>query len=235
MYNMIVTGIILLAGNSTRYNKGYNKNLEILDNQPVFMYSLKAFLNNKLINDIILVVRYEDKKEIESYLNNITLNKKVNLIIGGLSRMESVYNGIINSTSDLVVIHDGARPLIKDSYITKGIESMNKYLGAVTSVKVKDTIKITNNYGEIVSSTNRDYTYIGQTPQTFNRQLLLELHQKYKNNLDITDDSMLFEKEGYKIKIIEGDYTNIKITTEEDLELAKIFLKNCKIINNHVK
>ena len=228
MYNMKVTGIILLAGNSTRYNKGFNKNLELLNNQYVFLYSLNIYLKNELIDDIILVVREIDKEEIESILKTLKFNKPLKIVIGGNTRMESVYNGITNTNSNIVVIHDSARPLIKDRYITEGIKYMNDYYGAITAVKAKDTIKITNQEGEIIRSTNRSNTYNGQTPQIFNREMLLQLHKKYKNREDITDDSMLFELENYKVKIIEGDYTNIKITTKEDLEIAKQFIKEIK-------
>lgn len=227
---MKTTGIILMAGNSTRYNKGYNKNLEILNSEYIFLYSLKVFNNNKNINDIILVIRECDKDVILNILNKLNFNKKINLVIGGNSRMESVYNAITSTDSDIVVIHDSARPFIEDKYINDGIEAMNDYLGAITCVPVKDTIKIINENNEIIESTNRIYTYIGQTPQIFNRQKLVELHQKYKNNNSITDDAMLLEKEGIKLKAINGDYQNIKITTKEDILIAEQFIKKCKII-----
>ena len=226
---MKTTGIILMAGNSTRYNKNTNKNLELLNNQYIFLYSLKVFNNNKNIDDIILVIRECDKEIILNILNKLNLNKKIYLVIGGSSRMESVYNAITSTNSDIVVIHDAARPFIKNEYIDDGIKNMDNYYGSVTCVPVKDTIKIINDNNEIISSTNRIYTYIGQTPQIFNRNKLLELHLKYKNSLDITDDSMLFEKEGYKLKIINGDYENIKITTPEDIIIAKEFINKCKI------
>ena len=221
-----VTGIILLAGNSTRYGK--NKNLERIDNKFVFLYSLDTFHNNNYIDDIILVVRESDSNLINDIIKEHNYTKSIKLVIGGSTRMESVYNALVKTNSDLVVIHDAARPMIKDEYISNCIESLSKYKGVITGVKVKDTIKITNDFGEIIESTNRINTYIGQTPQAFYKDLLLKLHLKYQKDLNITDDAMLLEKDGYKIKIINGDYTNIKITTPEDLTIAKVYIKSLK-------
>lgn len=221
-----ITGIILLAGNSTRYGK--NKNFEELDNKLVFLYSLDVFNNNTYIDDIILVIRESDKEFIDNLLKKYHFNKNIKLVIGGSTRMESVYNALINTNSEIVVIHDAARPMIKDEYINNCIEAIEKYRGAIIAVKVKDTIKLTNDKGEIISSTNRVNTYMAQTPQVFYRDLLLKLHLKYKNNLTITDDSMLLEMDGYKIKIVNGDYTNIKLTTKDDLILAKEYIKTLK-------
>ena len=221
-----ITGIILLAGNSTRYGK--NKNFEELDNKLVFLYSLDVFNNNTYIDDIILVIRESDKEFIDNLLKKYHFNKNIKLVIGGSTRMESVYNALINTNSEIVVIHDAARPMIKDEYINNCIEAIEKYRGAIIAVKVKDTIKLTNEEGEIISSTNRVNTYMAQTPQVFYRDLLLKLHLKYKNNLTITDDSMLLEMDGYKIKIVNGDYTNIKLTTKDDLILAKEYIKTLK-------
>ena len=223
---MKVTGILLLAGNSTRYNKSINKNFELINSQHVFLYSLNIFDTNDLINDIILVIREDDQKIVESILNKLKFHKKIKLVIGGKTRMESSYNAINNTSSDIVVIHDAARPLIKNIYITNVIKAIDNYVGAITSVKVKDTIKIANTLGEIIASTNRENTYIGQTPQAFDRKILLKFHEKYKNDLSITDDAMLLEKENYPLKIVNGDYTNIKITTQEDLLIVKEFMKN---------
>ena len=218
----MITGIILLAGNSTRYGK--NKNLELLNGKYVFLYSLDAFQKNSKISDIILVVRQKDRDIINKIVLSQNYSKNIKIVIGGATRSESVYNALINTNSKIVVIHDAARPLIKDKYINNIIEALNKYDGAITGVLVKDTIKIVNDAGEIIESTKRINTYLGQTPQAFDRELLLNLHIKYQNDLNITDDSMLLERENYKVKITEGDYTNIKITTPGDIIIAKEYL-----------
>ena len=226
---MMVTGIILLAGNSTRYKKGYNKNFEYLDNLPIIYYSINTLNNNNLINDIILVVRKEDLRILRKIIGTIKLKKEIKFVLGGNTRNESVYNAITSTNSDIVLIHDGARPLIKDEYITNGIQAiLDGYKGACTAIRVKDTIKVCNSNSEIVSSTNRQYTYRAQTPQTFDRELLLNLHEKYQNNSSLTDDCSYLELDGYKVKLIPGDISNIKITTDDDLDILNGFVKKVK-------
>lgn len=217
-----VTAIILVAGNSTRYGINKNKNFELINNKPVLAYSLKAFNQNQYIDEIIVAVREEDKSKVEDVIKNEQINKKILICLGGKTRKESVYNSIKNTASDIVIIHDGARPMIKQNYISKCIESMEEFKGVTIGVKSKDTIKIADSNGIIKESTNRENTWIIQTPQCFDRKILLKLHEKYGDE-GITDDCMLLEKSKYKVKILEGDYTNIKITTREDLDVVTEF------------
>ena len=219
-----VTGIILVAGNSTRFGKNRNKNFEIVNKKSILSYSINAYDKNKYIDNIIIVIRETDSKEVETIINNENLNKKIDIVFGGSSRKESVYNALEKINSDIVIIHDGARPAIKQEYINKAIEEMENYKGVTIGVKSKDTIKITDDNGVVINSTKRSNTYIIQTPQCFDRKVLYELHEKYKD-FDVTDDCMLLEKDGYKVKIIEGDYTNIKVTTYEDINIIKEFLR----------
>ena len=220
-----VTGIILLAGASTRYNKGINKNLDSLEDKLVITHSIKKFLNNDLIDEIVLVIRPEDIDEILEDINtNTEKNKSIKLVPGGKTRQESVYNGLKIVDSDIVLIHDGARPLVKDRFIRSCIESMDEYDASTIAVKSKDTIKLGNENDEVVETTNRDNTWIIQTPQCFNTELLKILNEKYRNET-MTDDCALMEREGIKVKLLEGDYTNIKITTKEDMEIVKKLIK----------
>ena len=146
------------------------------------------------------------------------------MIVGGNSRQETVYNCIQQTEADIVVIHDGARPAIKQEYINQCIEAMKDYKGATVGVRSKDTIKITDENNIVIQSTQRSNTWMIQTPQCFERKILLELHKKYKTE-KVTDDCMLLEKNKNKVKILEGDYTNIKITTYEDLEIMKKIIR----------
>lgn len=225
---MKITGIILIAGNSTRYKKNYNKNFETLGNKKIFEYSIDAFNSNNNINDIILVVKKEELSIVKKIINNKKIDKPLNLVIGGNSRNESVYNALSNTNSDIVIIQDGARPLIKQSFINNCIKTLsnNDIYGVSTAVKSKDTIKLADNDNIVVSSTNRDSSWIIQTPQCFNRKILIN---SYKNILDfssITDDCAILEKNNYKVKLIPGDYTNIKITTPEDILIASSFINS---------
>ena len=221
--NKKVTAIILVAGNSTRYGQNRNKNLEIINERTVLSYSLKEFDNNQYIDNIIIAVKEDEMQRVEKIVKSENSRKNVNLVIGGNSRKESVYNCITATDSDIVIIHDGARPLIKQKYINKCIESMNQFDGVTIGVKSKDTIKITDDNGIVIDTTKRSNTWIIQTPQCFNRNVLLKMHEKYMNE-EVTDDCGLLEMGNYKIKIIEGDYTNLKITTFGDLNIVKEFI-----------
>ena len=219
-----VTGIILAGGSSTRFG-GNSKTLEVINNKIVLEYSLELFNNNQLIDNIIVVVKEDIQNLVKKIINKYS--KNIKLVTGGSSRKESVYNALINTDSDIVVIHDAARPLIKDEYINKCLETIKKYDGCTIGVKSKDTIKITDDNDEVINSTKRSNTWIIQTPQCFKKDMLLKLHEKYKN-IDTTDDCMLLEMDNYKVKLIEGDYSNIKLTYKEDLDLIKLYLKEYK-------
>lgn len=219
-----VTAIILVAGNSTRYGQNRNKNFEKVNNKSIMEYSLDEFKKNKYIDDIIIAVKENETQNVQKLIEEKTV-KNIKIVIGGKTRKESVYNCIKNTNSDIVIIHDGARPVIKQEYIDKCIENVDKSQGVTIGVKSKDTIKITDDNNIVVNTTKRSNTWIIQTPQCFDREILLKMHEKYKNE-EVTDDCMLLEKNSYKIKILEGDYTNIKITTFEDIKIVQEFLKN---------
>lgn len=221
MEGKTVTGIIVAAGNSTRFGQGKNKNLFSVNEKPVIAYSIEVFNKSKEINDIILVIKPEEKANFEKIVKDIPLDKPLKYVNGGCTRMESVYNALKETSSDIVMIHDGARPRVKEEYIEKCLNEMDKFKGATVAVKSKDTIKICDDNGVVIETTKRANTYLIQTPQCFERKTLLELHEKFKGNEDITDDCMVLEKGGYKIKVVEGDYTNIKITTFDDLNLVR--------------
>lgn len=220
-----ITAIILTAGNSQRFKKGTNKNFEILKGKTVLAYSLLAFEKNKYIDSIIIAAKENDLPIIKDIISNENLNKPTKIIIGGNSRKQSVYNCINAIKSDIVIIHDGARPLIKQEYITECVKNSLKFKGITTGVKAKDTIKISDSNNIVINTTNRNNTWLIQTPQCFDRVTLLNAHIKHSNE-DATDDCFLLEKEGCEIKIINGDYSNIKITTIEDLYIVEKILSN---------
>lgn len=218
--NKTVTAIILVAGNSTRFGTGKNKNFERIGGKTVLSYSLDAFDKNKYVDNIFVAYREEDLENIKEITENYKFEKQINLVRGGETRKDSVYNCLKETSSDIVIIHDGARPAIKQEYIDKCIEAMDTYKGVTIAVLSKDTIKITDDNGLVINSTKRSNTWIIQTPQCFDKKLLLELHNDPKNN-DVTDDCMILENAGYDVKILKGDYTNLKITTYEDLAIMK--------------
>lgn len=220
---MKVTGIILAAGNSTRFGQNKNKNLFKINGKSVIEYSIDVLNNSKKIDDIILVIKEEEKSYFEEIVNNLTLYKPIKYVIGGKTRKASVYNAIMMTDANFVVIHDGARPNIVSKYIDASLNEMDKFKGTTIAVKSKDTIKICDSNQIVISTTNRANTWLIQTPQCFDRQILKAAHERFnENDESITDDCMLLENSGYDIKIIEGDYSNVKVTTYDDLNLVKI-------------
>lgn len=223
-----VAAVVLVAGNSTRFGQNRNKNLEVVQEKEIFLYSVEQFAKNQFVDEILIAVKKSEMPIVQNIIDEMQLKKPVQLIEGGKERKESVYHCIQKTDADIVVIHDGARPMIKQEYINQCLENMKEFKGATLGVKSKDTIKITDENNVIVSTTKRSNTWLIQTPQCFDRKILLSLHEKYQN-FPVTDDCMLLEKDGYLVKVIEGDYTNIKITTYEDLEIVKKFIENGKV------
>ena len=220
-----VTAIILVAGNSTRYGQNRNKNFEVVQGKTILDYSLDEFGKNEKVDDIIIATKESEFENVQNIVDKRNLSKSVKIVKGGASRQESVYNCINNTKSDIVIIHDGARPAIKQEYIDKCIDSMDEFKGVTIGVKSKDTIKLADDNGVVKQTTQRKNTWLIQTPQCFERETLLDAHNKFKNDESITDDCMLLEKTNNDIKIIEGDYSNIKVTTFDDLKLINEFLK----------
>ena len=220
-----MSAIILVAGDSTRYGKNRNKNFEIIYEKPVFMYSVEMFDNNDYIDDILIAAKESEFETIRNYLKMYDTKKQIKLIAGGASRKESVCNCINQCESNLVIIHDGARPLIKREYIDNCIESMDDFKGVTVGAKSKDTVKVTDMNNIVKETTKRENTWLIQTPQCFDRKILQEMHSKYAND-EVTDDCSLLEKDFYEIKIIPSDYTNVKITTSEDMDIVKRLITN---------
>lgn len=218
--NKKVSAIILMSGKGKRF--GYNKNKVLLKlkRAPVFMYSVKEFENNKYIDEIILCINKTDENQVNKYIKN----KNIKIVYGGEERKDSVYNALKKTYSDIVLIHDGARPLIKNKYVNLLLKAMNKYDGATLGTKAVSTIKISDESNEVVKTTNRRNTWEIQTPQCFKTEELKKGYKVYYKDKLITDDTYILEKMNKKVKIIEGNKTNIKITYKDDLNICELFL-----------
>lgn len=222
----MVTAIIVAAGKGSRMNINYNKQYIKIREKEVLAYTLEVFQKNINVDNIILVAH---ESEIDFCKNEIVKKYKISkvkdVISGGETRQESVYNGLNScKKSDIVVIHDGARPFLNGKYIDESIYLAKKKKTAVLAVKVKDTIKVGRN-GKFINTLNRDSLYSVQTPQTFDYSLILDAHEKsIANGFVGTDDSSLVENLGYEVNIVEGDYFNIKITTKEDVYIGEAII-----------
>lgn len=219
--------VIVAAGTGSRMNMGINKQFIKLEGKEIIAYTIEKFYNNSNIEDIVVVVKEDEseffKKEILDKYNF----KNVKIAYGGKERQDSVYNGLklLDEKCDVVLIHDGARPFVSDKIIDKSIEEAKEHKAIVVGVPVKDTIKVIDNDKNIVDTPNRSVLWAVQTPQTFDYNILIDAYKDaFKNKFYGTDDSMLVERIGYKVKMLEGSYNNIKITTQEDLNIGSQIL-----------
>lgn len=224
--NMVVSAVIVSAGNSTRMG-GVNKQFLELDGAPVIVNTITMFQRSHLIDEIIIVTRECDIEEVSKLVEKYELTKVTNIVAGGETRQLSVYNGVTSTSNiaDLVVIHDGARPLVTNRAITETIKSAAEFGAAATGVKVKDTVKVVDDNDNIIDTPDRTYMRFIQTPQVFNKKLYLDAVNSVEDSKNFTDDCKLLEAYGKTVKFVDGDYENIKITTPEDIELAESYLK----------
>lgn len=216
--------IILGAGNGTRMKSEKSKLLLEIGSKTVIERSVEAFLSVSDIDEIIVVARAQD---IDIYSELLT-DERISFVIGGATRQQSVKNAVETvDDAHLIVIHDGARPLIKCEDIEKTIRAAEEFSAAAVGVFVKDTIKIVDKQGFVESTPERSTLFAVQTPQIFDFDLYKNAMQKAdEQGLDFTDDCQLVELCGGKVKMVEGSYSNIKITTPDDISLAENLLKN---------
>jgi len=219
-----VTAVILGAGNSSRMGLNINKIYISTDKGAIVKYSLMAFLKHKYIDDIVMVVRPKDKALLEKIIEETAADKPVRIVHGGETRCDSVYLALCDLTSEIAIIHDGARPLLRQIYITECIEAMTDYYGSIIALKNQDVIVRTNDHATIHSIPEQGL-YLAQTPQCFHTKVLKQCHEELVDKYQVTDDSSLLEAAGYPVKLINGDKSNIKITTPQDLTMAISYLE----------
>lgn len=221
----MISAVILAGGKGKRMNSPISKQFIELKRKPIIYYTIKKFNDNKQIDNIVVVLSAE---EIEYFKENVLKKYDIRvdkIIAGGVERQDSVYNGLKsleNSETDVVLIHDGARPFISDRIINEGIKYAKIYGASAPGVMPKDTIKIKDESNFSINTPNRETLVAIQTPQVFNFNEILECHKKVKlDKLIVTDDTMVIENCGKKVYLYDGEYTNIKVTTPEDLILAE--------------
>lgn len=224
---MSITAVIVAGGKGTRMGAGKNKVFLKTGGQPIICRTVSTFENNKNIDDIVLVAGEDDIAECKTLTEEYGFKKIDCIVSGGKTRRDSVLNGLMKAGGDIAVIHDGARALVTDAEINDAIKMCLEYGASAAGVKCKDTLKSADGDGFIVGTVNREITYQIQTPQCFRTDEIRKLHQRAADEgFDATDDCMIAEHYGLRVKISEGSYENIKLTTPEDMIIAEEILRN---------
>ena len=231
---MKTTAIVLAGGRGKRMNSNVPKQFLMIQDRPVLYYSLKAFEDSFI--DTIIIVASEDDMEYcqREIVDKYHFHKVEKIVPGGKERYHSVLNGIkAASDCDYIFIHDGARPFVTGDMLQRLLDCVVENHACVAGMPVKDTIKIADESGYIASTPNRELVWMIQTPQVFSYDLIKKAYLLLEKNeysllekgISITDDAMVVETLlGEKVKLVEGSYRYIKITTPEDMGIAEGFL-----------
>lgn len=225
--------IVLAAGKGQRMQSAVQKQYLLLEGKPVLYYSLKQFQDCPFIDEIVLVTGREEieycQKEI---VDRYGFTKVEKIVAGGKERYHSVYEGLkALKNATYVYIHDGARPFIDQEILKRAHRAVEQYRACVVGMPVTDTIKICDRDGFAESTPKRELVWMVQTPQVFVYELIKDAYTRLMkmDDISVTDDAMVLETvTGEKVRLIEGSYKNIKITTPEDLKVAEVFCKNSK-------
>ena len=210
----MVSGIILAGGSSTRYGTGENKTLVELLGRPVLEYSLRVFLAADVVDEVVLAAKAGEEAALRKLAEGLCLQKPVTVVTGGADRAASVENALAAARGERVLIHDGARPLETEQMLEDCLAALEEADGATIATPSRDTVKLADGEGFVAATTDREE--------------LLALHRALGDGPErgrITDDCMLLERAGRRVKLVPGSCRNLKITTPEDRELAEFYLK----------
>lgn len=226
---MKVHVLIPAAGAGRRMGADVNKQYLVLADKPILAHTIELFEQHPSIDNIILIAPADEMTFVrDDIVNRYQFTKVRQIVAGGAERQDSVRNGLMASgaaADDVVLIHDGVRPLLPTAMIDEIIETAAREGAALVAVPAKDTIKVVQD-NKVVKTPDRSSIWLAQTPQAFRYQLIASAHEKaYNENYQATDDAQLAEWLGKPVTIVRGSYRNLKITTPEDLHLAESFHK----------
>lgn len=219
----VYAGAVIAAGGMAQRMQGVNKQILKIEGVPVLVRSIRALAAIPDIREMVVVARRELFEQIEGWKQEYHL-PDFRLTEGGATRQQSVFNGVgcLSEQVEYLVIHDGARPFADRQLIDRCLQSAIEHQAATAAVPVKDTIKQAADDGSIADTPDRSRLYLTQTPQIFKAKLYLQAaKQAQEAGLDFTDDCQLMEHLGYRVWLAQGDYRNIKITTPEDIVIAR--------------
>lgn len=217
--------VIVAAGRGSRMGTEESKQYLLLDGKPILVHTLEVFQRMDLIGEIALVVGSSDVERCLAWADTYGLTKVAAVLAGGAERQHSVLCGLRTLSCEWVMVHDGVRPFVTERAVAACADAARTTGAAVLAVPVKDTIKQVDASGIIVATPDRSALRAIQTPQAFQRSLLLAAHERARQEGFLgTDDAMVVERTGTSVVVAEGEYTNIKITTPEDLPYAEFLL-----------
>lgn len=229
--SMRLETIVVSAGKGKRLRSSISKSFVKIKEKPILYYTLKILTEYPLIKDIILVIKRDDIRRVKRLIATEGFKRIKKVVAGGKTRRLSVEKGlqIIDSDTDFVLIHDAARPFINQKILEKVILEARRFGAAVCGVPLKSTLKRLDNKKFTRETLDRRKIWEIQTPQVFRKDIILAAYRKFKDK-NFTDDSSLVERLGLEVKVVKGDYFNIKITTPEDLVFAEAILEKQRLI-----
>lgn len=223
------TAIVLAAGSGRRMGTKIHKQFLELGGKPILYYSLKSFEDSPLIDEIILVAGSGEEDYCrEQIVKKYGIGKVRKIVTGGEERYHSVWKGLQETEGGFVYIHDGARPFVDEKIISRAYDCVSREHACAAGMPSKDTVKIADENDYVSSTPDRNHVWLVQTPQVFQTDIVKRAYQMLMDmeNTFVTDDAMVVEQMlGIPIRLFQGSYENIKITTPEDLDIAEVFLK----------
>ncbi len=218
-----VGALVVAAGKGSRMGLGFNKVLALLDGRPVLKWSVDTLIQSGLVGSLVLVVNPQEEDAVREICVEYAGNFPIGFVHGGKERQDSVARGLsaLPKETEIVLIHDGARPFVSEDILKRSIESAWAHGAACAAVPAKDTVKIADESLCIEDTPDRSRVWLAQTPQSFRMELIRKVYEKaLSEGLAGTDDAGLAELCGHKVHLFEGSYSNIKLTSPEDLLIA---------------
>lgn len=221
--------VVAAAGIGSRMGSKINKQFLLLNSKPILSYSLGLLEQLTFVDQVVLVAHPNEVEYCQRELvQALKLSKITAVVAGGATRQMSVWNGmqVVDKETDLIAIHDGARPLATEALFLRLLKAAREWGAAIPGVRARDTVKMIDGDGFVVRTLDRNMTVNIQTPQAFRYTELMEAYQMAREDqIEASDDAALFERYIGRVKVVEGEYANLKITTQEDLIIAEGLLK----------
>lgn len=224
-----VGAVIAAGGRGTRMSGTKKKQFLDLAGKPIFIYTLQRFQTCPEVDRIVLVASEDDLSEMKDLAEEYCMTKVSDIVPGGAERRDSVWNGLValdKHPVDLTVVHDAVRPFVDGALIRRVLSAASAEGAALAAVASKETVKVDDGTGFVKATPGRETVWMAQTPQAFRSALLRSAYEKARDDgYAGTDEAVVVERLGRKVKLVEGSYDNIKITTDEDLQLAGLIAK----------